>query len=334
MSLVHQDYSEPFLLPRYLGASDTQRLFEMCDYVKSAPQPVVLDASELEFVDPLGLAVLGALLEPLAGTKTVEMPWMSKNVAGYLERMGLFCRTDIGCVDLPGNARHDKQNSLVELTRVGCLSEAKDAARRLAVAMTGQLTRADPDAPRDEVTGHNDFDRYRHPLEYSLTELFDNALTHGRRHGAGHASVWVAAQFYATRDWMRVAVVDNGCGILATLAHHPALTANTHEAATLAALVPRVSCNRDMGVFAESENQGVGLTTTNRIAMAALGRLTLVSGSGYYTGGQRGPIRMRGRAFWQGVAVSFYVKRAQLPEVIVSNLLPMDDLPPVRVRFE
>lgn len=259
---------------------------------------------------------------------------MSKTVAGYLERMGLFTRTDIGCVEPPGNAKHDQRTSLVELTKVSCLSEAKVTARRLAEAMTGQLTRADPEAPKDEASGHNDFDRFRHPLEYCLTELFDNALTHGRRHGAGHACVWVAAQFYGTRDWMRVAVVDNGCGILATLAHHPALSANTHEAAAMAALVPRVSCNRDLGIYAESENQGVGLTTTNRIALAAQGRLTLISGSGYYTGGNRGPIRLGGAAFWQGVAVSFYVKRSRLPEVIVGNLLPMDDLPPVRLRFE
>lgn len=332
MHIARPAGSDRFVLPRNLGAADTQTLFELCDHVRKADGVAVLDASNLEFVDPLGLAVLGSHLGCLPHCQ-VHAEWMPTKIAGYLDRMGLFSHCTLHGVEVSSRSRNDLQTSLVELTRVSDSSDAQGAAHRLAVAITGQLTNADPEAPRDEHTGHNQFDRYNHPLQYSLSELLDNALTHARREGRTDAAVWVAAQFYSARDLVRVAVVDNGCGMLATLRHHPSLTAPTHEAAIVAALQPRVSCNRDVGVNPDSVNQGVGLTTTYRIARAAGGGMTIVSGSGYHNAlGVAN--RLRSPAYWQGVAISFTVRRSSLPNVVVGEQLPVLDLPPVQVRFE
>lgn len=91
----------------------------------------------------------------------------------------------------------------------------------------------------------------------------------------------MAAQYYKdvqTGGRVQVAVVDNGCGFLATLLNHPALPEKTHDAAIRTALRPKVSCNRDMGPFGESVNEGVGLTTTVRISKATGGAVHIVSG--------------------------------------------------------
>ena len=50
--------------------------------------------------------------------------------------------------------------------------------------------------------------------------------------------------------------------------------------AILAALRPRVSCNRDLEVFKRLVNEGIGLTTTARIAERAGGRLVVVGRRG------------------------------------------------------
>ena len=129
-----------------------------------------------------------------------------------------------------------------------------------------------------------------------------------------------------------MSVVDNGCGVLRTLKHHSALTCQTHQAAILAGLLPKVSCNRDVGVMSDSVNQGVGLTTAKRIVEAAGGSMAIVSGDGHVT--SKHSRTLPRNAFWAGVAVTFTVERLKLPTVAVADLLPAQDSPPVRVRFE
>ena len=260
------------------------------------------------------------------------MPWMDRRVASYLERMGLFSRCRPESVLSQNFQRHDRRGSLVELTKLTSLDESDSTAAKVATAISGTMVHHDPAAPVDEHLGLNEFGLYKYPIQYALTELFDNSLTHARK-GASDAAVWVAAQYYPTKDAVQVAVVDNGCGMLATLVGHKALQQLTHEAAINAALIPRVSCNRGLGVDPDCENQGVGLTTTYGIVRAAGGTMAIVSGGGFHIqGSDSGRLPFRG--YWQGVAISFTLRRSMLPKVRVSEQLPSISAPPVRVRFD
>lgn len=330
-----QDASEDgrFALPKFVGGADTQALFSLCGAVSGCKGNVILDARDVQFVDPLGIAVLGALLEPLNG-KGVRIEWMPTDVAGYLARMDFFSRCEVDGVEVPNRDRNDKRDSLVELTCVTDSSEVDAAAEKLAIAITGKFSDADPNEPYDAATGHNSFESYSVPLRYSLSELLENSLTHARREGARDAAVWVAAQYYRSRDMVRFSVVDNGCGFLATLRNHPALGGvQTHMAAVAAALKPRVSCNRDLGVRDEPINQGVGLTTTARIARAGGGGLTITSGDVHHNTQSSSRIMIDG-AFWPGVAIAFTCKRQTLPEIRIRDLLPSTEMPKHAPRFD
>ena len=60
-------------------------------------------------------------------------------------------------------------------------------------------------------------------------------------------------------------VFTTATGQKGTLREHATLRdlpSKTDLEAILAALRPRVSCNRDLGIFNDSVNQGIGLTTT------------------------------------------------------------------------
>jgi nitrogen fixation/metabolism regulation signal transduction histidine kinase len=91
-----------------------------------------------------------------------------------------------------------------------------------------------------------------------------------------NAKVWVALQYDASDDMIRLAVVDNGCGFLNSLKREKI---TEHIEAIHLALKPRVTCNGDFYVRpSESVNQGIGLTVVKEIVLSSQGIIYLASG--------------------------------------------------------
>lgn len=324
--------------PALLTVDKPDGLIGLCGAALLANDDVLLDARALRFADPFGMALLGATFYMLQERgQTVQVSGLTDTVSSYLQRMDVFADVElVDCAPAHG-IRHDRRDALVELTRIDKSTDIDSIANQLADALVGRMPDIDPGEPYDEMTGHNTADRLTIPLSYALTELLNNALSHARRQRHDNARVWVASQYYRKDHRIQLAVVDNGCGILETLRHHSALAEykrKTDHAAILAALHPRVSCNRDLGVFKDSVNQGVGLTTTARIAARAAGRLVVVSGSGFHD-----PLGRSGRLSpgvrWPGVAIALECRREVLKEVRFQELLPpVEDAPPLHLRFE
>ncbi len=170
-------------------------------------------------------------------------------------------------------------------------------------------------------------------IQYVLSELLNNALTHAQRHGfTGKARVWTAAQYYPSSDKVRLAVADTGCGLLATLKGHPQLESDTHFAAISAALQPRVSCNRNLGVREDTVNEGVGLTTVHRIVDRSAGDMLVLTGNAYQR--QRRGGLLLCNAEWRGVAIAVEMRRESLRGLRIAELLPQGDTMPPELRFE
>lgn len=324
------------LCPTRLTHRDPSSIYKLCGDMLQCNDDIIINARQLDFVSPLGLASFGATIGSLPGPCTVEIVNLQPAMQSYLNRMDVFrLHSGVNVIGLGGGtpARHDRKADLVELTCVADPRQIAKVAHRLAVATVGFFPDVNPDEQEDEMTGHNRFSLCAEPLEYALSELLENALTHARRYGNSHATVWVACQHYPSSGQVQIAVVDNGCGILATLASHSRLSAKTDLAAIMAALQPRVSCNRDLGLHSDSVNQGVGLTTTYRIATAAGGWLTIVSGDAHYaSNGYGGPLRFLP---WKGCAVLLGCHRDKLPDVKYRELLPkIEPGAHPRIRYE
>lgn len=313
-------------LPPGLGIQNATSLFEICRTIREFEGDIQLDASRLDYIDPMGMATLRALFEEISQDKPISMNYLSGNLISYLARMDFFKDLDIGGVDFSRyTSRRDQSKSLVEITKVTEHYQAEEIASRLANAITGKLTLSDPDAPANEFTGRNEFDSYRGPIEYSLKELLENSLTHARLDGRITASVWVCCQYYAKFGAVRMAIVDNGCGFLTTLARHPEVREPTDRNAIAAALLPRVSCNRGaMARFSGRENQGVGLTTTAKIASRAGGGLIVASGNAIHCTQRNRFFELESHA-WQGVSIGFTCLRDELPSIRIPDLLPDDE---------
>ncbi|TCV81280.1 ATP-binding protein [Sulfurirhabdus autotrophica] len=318
------------IFPSYLSAPSALETISVCQEIMKSVGVAEINAVHLKFIDPFGMAMLGACFdEARRQGRVIRIHHLSPGLSGYLQRMDVFTGIELVDCTMKNGTRQDRSDALVELTQLCDRAEVGNAAHRLAKAMIG---RADPDDMPDEMTGYTAYERLVEPLQYALNELLENALTHARR-GNKNACVWVASQHYPNKNLIRLGVVDNGCGFLESLRAHTKLQREHHLDAILLALQPRVSCNRDLGLLADSVNQGVGLTTSCRIAEHAGGRMILASGNAMHsTSGYSGEST---GAYWQGVGVAMEVNRSKLADVHVKDLLPpLDDIPAVKLRFE
>lgn len=335
-------------LPETLGVKHVVSLMAALNQARAAAGNVVFDCSKVRFVDPLGITALAAAAkEVVAQGRRVSMPWLAKEMTSYLERMNFFVDLDIDAVDVPKNrTRRDQRSKLLEITHIVDSGKSEAVADQVASAIVTMIIGRGQKQANFHVPD-TEYDQYYRPLRYALSELIENALTHARREGAAHSSVWVAAQYYKDAQnggRVHVAVVDNGCGFLATLQNHPELPEKTHGAAIRTALKPKVSCNRDMGPFGESVNEGVGLTTTVLIAKATGGDVHIVSGDALLLDGGAAATKRRDqvRALtgeWTGVAISATFICQKLPSISIPDLLPpvvaaKQVKSPVALRFD
>lgn len=316
-----------FVLPKVVGVESVAQLVALRNQIAASTGQVELDCSEVRFFDPFGMTMLACILETTAIGRVIKMPWLSSNTASYLERMDFFERIDVADVDIPTDRiRHDRRASLLEIKRIFGYEPSEPVAEQLATTIASTILGRPPE-PASFDNPDTEHEQYYRPLRYSLSELIENALTHARRNGRGDAGVWIASQYFRNPAKVQIAVIDNGCGFLSTLHDHPELQDKTHRNAILTALKPKVSCNRDYGPFLESVNEGVGLTTTVRIAKATSGTVHIVSGDALVMESNSGSLKRRDRATvlpatWDGVAISLSFEPARLPEVKVSDHLP------------
>lgn len=331
MNLNKNNGDVSLMLPETVGVKHMTSLMAVLNLVRATPGNVELDCSKVRFVDPFGIAVLAAAIQDaLSQGRRVAMPWLAPSTTSYLERMNFFVDMDIDAVDVPKNRiRTDQRGNLLEITHLVDSGKSEAVADQLATAIVTMII-GRGQRPVNFHVPDTEYDQYYRPLRYALSELIENSLTHARREGAFNSSVWVAAQYYndaQTGGRVQVAVVDNGCGFLATLQNHPELQEKTHAAAIRTALKPKVSCNRDIGPFGESVNEGVGLTTTVRISKATGGAVHIVSGDALFLEGCGAAVKRSEQARqlpgqWDGVAISATFVCQKLPSVNIPDLLP------------
>lgn len=325
------------LLPNYVSAQSAFDAMLVCQQILGNTDDYVeIDAKNLRFTDPFGIALLGSCFyEAKSHGRNIRVYNLNSNLSGYLQRMDLFDGIElINCTPENG-VRQNRGDSLLELTMLSNHSEVGNVSHRLAEAIIGRSGDIDPNEAEDEMTGFNLFSRLVEPLQYALNELLENSLTHACRSGNANASVWIASQYYRSNGKIRLGVVDNGCGFLESLRNHESLHNKRHLDAILLALQPRISCNRDLGLRSDTVNQGVGLTTSCRIVEHAGGRMVLISGNAMHDTFETSRESADDSCHWQGVGIAIECRRSRLADVRFRELLPpLDDIPVVRLRFE
>lgn len=323
-------------LSAFVHARNLPEAMAFCGGISAdSADTISCDAVDLQFVDPVGLCLLAATCHRLATQgKKLRLENVSPAIAGYLARMDLFKACGIEYKE--NFTRHDRQTDLVEICVADKTAEGDILANKIVTALVGATPGYDPHAAPDEMTGYQPQDYLYKPLHYLFSELLENALTHAKRAGYKDARAWVAAQYYLRNDRIRLAVVDDGCGLLRSLERHPRLPEKSHKAAIRLAFEPRVTCNPDLEVRPnETVNQGVGLTVIREIVVRGRGALRLVSGDTMLEliGGREKTCPITP---WQGVVLALEFKRDLLRKVNVGHIIhELRGRPgPGRLRFE
>ena len=247
----------------------------------SPQEEVVLDFSGLRRVTPAGLvALVATVLRWRREHRPVTFQGLAAcAITGYLQRMDVFAA---GGVDLPENfQRHEASGRFVPVRVID--HRVVEMGNDLATCL----------APGGEDYGHAMADLYDLAW-YVFTETANNVRQHSRGVGC------VAAQVTRTEGLVRLALADNGCGILKSFEGLAWSAALTDAEAVGKALEPRVSSK------GSPTNEGVGLTLVAGLVRRTRGWLMIVSGTGgvrIRSGGEPEAITLPDAARYQGTLV-------------------------------
>jgi ABC-type transporter Mla MlaB component len=274
------------------------------------------DCRGLQFIDPLGLCLLKHWFAELQDRGvTVVLQNLPLFVESFLRRMDLF--EGIDCVKFPdrssGNSRNDLTGHLIEIQTLRAVSEIGDVATRIAGTIVHGMEV--DDTPDPDGMHASEAEKLETTLEYVFSEILLNALDHGRKRDYEHAHTNIAAQYYPKSGLLKVAIVDNGCGLLETLQAHPKMEGElTDSKAISIALEPRVSCNRDAELGLDTRNQGIGLTVSTAMAFQAGGTCGIFTGSNWHSLSGNG-VSVAEIPYWRGTGITFSFPKSGLGKV-------------------
>ncbi|MDX2080629.1 MAG: ATP-binding protein [Terrimicrobiaceae bacterium] len=219
--------------------------------------PIEIDFSHLEHVTPVFLAAVPATIERWkAGGRPVVLSGLEAcKITSYLQRMDFLDRCGVHRAE--DFQRRSASGRFVPVRPVE--QPVEELAKEVAACF----------APGGEDFEHANAGFFDF-LVYAVTEMGNNILQHSC--GRGFAAV----QSSRADGMVRLALADNGCGILKSFqrVELPWSMGMSHEAAILKAMEPRVSCKSG------EPNEGVGLTILAHVVSQMKGWLMVASGSG------------------------------------------------------
>jgi len=316
-------------LPTLLLTANVSSVFQICAQLHDAADPVVCDASRLIVAEPMALCALVATLARMQRLgRNVQVVGLSPQFKRQLEELDILGRS----LHVAETERNRGYQGTLHAYRVKSERDGNEIANKIANAIASLIPSSHP-----AVSALEPAQRYKaivFPLAYIFTELIDNALRHGRGRGYDQASVWLSAQYHPPRGLIRLAVADDGCGFLKTFQSRDDLRLQSHADAIRAGFRPFTSSKRDVGLFADTQHQGLGLTICRDLAVRSEGSVAVVTGNSWITNPEIEGEMSKSAPFWQGAVLSVELR---LPALNAANFFeitgrynPDPDLP---IRF-
>lgn len=184
--------------------------------------------------------------------------YANKNYASW---MGLFKSFGLNHGNEPGAATGS--GTYIPLTRLTVsriVGEARSEYVHHGEVVEGEARRI------ANILTRSDEGAITETLTYAIREIMRNVVEHGQT-----SHIWYAAQYWPTKSKVEVSVLDEGVGLLPSLARNPKLQVDSIQKAIFLALQPGVS-----GVAKENRrrsdgdwvNSGYGLFMTSSLCQA------------------------------------------------------------------
>lgn len=312
-------------LPRVLTTNNIDEVLSLCSSIRERNN-LVLDAQNYTYASPIGLTLLKAAIHSQHPCRVSDIEWMETTRASYLSRMNFFVGVSAPSVEIANKQRHDRTDTLVELNKIHHEGEVDDVAHQLSNTLTQSVIRESA----EYATPDFDSEAICNPIRYLISEILLNSTTHAKRYGNERSKAWVAAQALKATPrnsaCIEIAIVDDGCGVLQTLADQLNDKNSTAEAIELA-MTPYVSCNFGVDFMGqETTNQGVGLYVAKDMILQAGGRIQIISDNCMFDSSsskRSGSYTMLDNS-WNGVAISLTIPFDRIHEV--SPTLSLDKI--------
>jgi signal transduction histidine kinase len=299
-------------------------------YVASSPlQTVELHAAALAVIQPVGVCLLAnaARSAQYAGRQL-----LIRNASQKVRR----ALADLAAsVELQGEGTIESWQGPMFAMAVKSQSEANVVANRISQRIAEFIPAEDRAAMLQDRYGVRIHHAVQPALAYIFSELLDNVFSHSRTVDHPGPTAWLVTQWYSEGDLVRVAVVDDGCGLLSSLRgfHEPP---KNHFEATGLAFQPFVSSKNIPSMYAERRHMGLGLTVCRDICHRLDGCIYAISGNAQVANaGLPDEKRHKLEAPYQGTIVSLeFHRRAATTRTIQDILTRYQGAPHLRARFD
>lgn len=290
---------------------------------------VDMDAFDLTAIEPVGVCLLARIAHR---ARIAGKPIVIRNGCPTLRFLLESTRTDIAWESMKTESPLTVRSTLA--MTVGTQAEANTIANKLAVEIAKFVPAEDRQAMTDQY-GLRIYHLVQPALAYVLTELVDNVFSHSRTADFPNPTAWLAAQWYAAGDLVRVAVVDDGCGLLGSLKGLPDPPANHFDAARLA-FQPFLSSKSERLIYADRRHMGLGLTICRDICQRLEGQIYAASGNARVLNpGLSDEDRHRVEPFYQGTIFSLtFHRRAATTRTLQDILARYLGRADLRARFD
>lgn len=220
----------------------------------------IFDFSRMGIVEPFGMLLISAKLRQVR-KKLMFAKCYARNFEShsYAAHMGFFQSFNLDFGKKPGEATGNNHyipiKSMnvadIELQSITQAIETGDVVEQEAEALTEVLT-----------AGHAD-SKIESTIIYSLREIMRNVVEHSQAD-----KIWIAGQFWPTKNLAQIAILDEGIGVRAALGDNPYIRINSDADALRICIQPGISGKAYKGQKQRKgfwENSGFGLYVTSEI---------------------------------------------------------------------
>jgi hypothetical protein len=320
-------------LPGLLIDQNVQTTLECCAEIWQSPaRKIDLDGSNVVAIEPVAACLLAVSARRVSGSgKRLAITGLRPALRTTLRQFNVGIHFPD---DEEGDAEGDTSGACVS-RHVRAASHANAAANEMANYMAQFIPTEDRNEMLRDQYGLRIHHAIQPALAYVLTELLDNVFCHAAAEPFPNPNAWVSVQSYPQGDLMRLAVVDDGCGLLASLRDIPEPPKN-HFEATTRAFQPFLTSKGVPLLYAERRHMGLGLPVCNAICRSLDGAVYTVTGNAWVErpNTERQANKTAAR-FMQGTIVSIELhRRAATTNLLKDILASFSGSPDLRLRFD
>lgn len=264
-------------LPSLLLDANVRAALRLPAHVRETTDATVeFDGSGVIAIEPVGTCLLASAARAAEESgKTLEIKHWSPRLRSLLQ--------DMGCKAKWLDRQEFSSASAVPVAPTLAMAiPSRERANVVANELSDRIAQFIPEEDRAEMLEDHRGLRIYHSIQpalaYVLAELIDNVFSHAQTKAHPNPMAWAAAQWYLSGDLIRVAVVDDGCGMLASLHDH---RPKDHLDAMALAFRPFLTSKGLRGLYADRSHMGLGLTICRDLCVKLEGCLYAVSGNAF-----------------------------------------------------